>query len=97
MSAKLRPYAAPATLIFLAVMVALAVVGGTAVGGAGAQASQVSCGDRITADTTLQQDLVNCPNHGIVIGADGVTLDLNAHLVDGDGPGRRLQRTGGAM
>lgn len=85
MSAKLRPYAAPATLIFLAVTVALAVVGATAVGGAGAQASQVSCGDRITADTTLQQDVVNCPNHGIVIGADGITLDLNGHLVDGDG------------
>ena len=85
MSAKLRPYAAPATLIFLAVMVALAVVGATAVGGAEAQASLVSCGDRITADTTLQQDLVNCPNHGIVIGADGITLELNGHLVDGDG------------
>jgi parallel beta-helix repeat protein len=85
MSANLRPYAAPATLIFLAVMVALAVVGATAVGGGRAPASQVSCGDRITADTTLQQDLVNCPNHGIVIGADGITLDLNGHLVDGDG------------
>jgi parallel beta-helix repeat protein len=85
MSANLRPYAAPATLIFLAVMVALAVVGATAVGGGRALASQVSCGDRITADTTLQQDLVNCPNHGIVIGADGITLDLNGHLVDGDG------------
>jgi parallel beta-helix repeat protein len=85
MSAKLRPYAAPATLIFLAVMGALAVVGATAVGGAGAQASLVSCGDRITADTTLQQDLLNCPNHGIVIGADGITLNLNGHLVDGDG------------
>jgi len=45
----------------------------------------VSCGDTITADTTLQQDLVNCPNRGIEIGADGVTLDLNGHLVDGDG------------
>jgi len=84
MSAKLRPYAAPATLISVAVMVAFAVVGATAVGGGQARASQVSCGDTITADTTLQQDLVNCPNRGIEIGADGVTLDLNGHLVDGD-------------
>jgi parallel beta-helix repeat protein len=85
MPANLRPYAAPATLVSLAVLVAFAVVGATAVGGGPVLASQVSCGERITADTTLQQDLVNCPNHGIVIAADGITLDLNGHLVDGDG------------
>jgi parallel beta-helix repeat protein len=66
-------------------LVAFALPGATAVGGGRARASQVSCGDRITADTTLEQDLVNCPNHGIVIAADGITLDLNGHLVDGDG------------
>jgi large repetitive protein len=85
MPANLRPYAAAATLISLAVLVAFAVVGATAASGGGAVASQVSCGERITADTTLQQDLVNCPNHGIVIAADGITLDLNGHSVDGDG------------
>jgi parallel beta-helix repeat protein len=85
MPANLRPYFAPATLVSLAVVVAFAVVAATAVGGGRALASQVSCGERITADTTLQQDLVNCPNHGIVIAADGITLDLNGHLVDGDG------------
>ena len=66
-------------------LVAFALAGATAVGGGRAWASQVSCGETITADTTLEQDLVNCPNHGIVIGADGITLDLNGHLVDGDG------------
>jgi parallel beta-helix repeat protein len=85
MPAELRRYAAPATLISAAVMVGFAVVGATAVGDGRARASQASCGDRITADTTLEQDLINCPNHGIVIAADGVTLDLNGHLVDGDG------------
>src|SRR5215216_240093 len=85
MPAELRRYSAPATLISAALMVAFALVGATAVGDGRARASQVSCGDRITADTTLDTDLVNCPNHGIVIGADGVTLDLNSHLVDGDG------------
>jgi parallel beta-helix repeat protein len=69
----------------LVLLVAFALAGATAVGGGRARASQVSCGETITADTTLQQDLVNCPNHGIVIGADGITLDLNGHLVDGDG------------
>jgi parallel beta-helix repeat protein len=83
--AKLRPYAGPATLASLAVIVTFAVAGPVAVGGGRALASQVSCGDTITADTTLDTDLVNCPNHGIVIGADGITLDLNGHLVDGDG------------
>jgi parallel beta-helix repeat protein len=46
---------------------------------------RLSCGDTITADTTLETDLVGCPNHGIVIGADGVTLDLGGHVIEGDG------------
>jgi len=66
--------------------VALLLMGCCLAFGAGpASANHVSCGDRITADTTLDTDLVNCPNHGIVIAADDVTLDLNGHLVDGDG------------
>jgi parallel beta-helix repeat protein len=74
------------TRLLVAVLVAGVVAcGATAVGGGRALASHVSCGDTITADTTLDSDLVNCPNHGIVIGADGITLDLNGHLVDGDG------------
>ena len=50
-----------------------------------AKASHVSCGETITADTTLDGDLLDCPNNGVVIGADGVTLDLNGHRIDGDG------------
>jgi hypothetical protein len=50
-----------------------------------ASASHVDCGDTITADTTLDSDLVDCPNNGIVIGADSITLDLNGHTIDGDG------------
>ena len=50
-----------------------------------AYASHVSCGDEITADTTLDSDLVDCPNNGVVIGADDITLDLNGHTIDGDG------------
>jgi hypothetical protein len=46
---------------------------------------QPKCGDTITTDTTLHKDLVDCPNNGIVIGADNITLDLNGHLIDGDG------------
>jgi parallel beta-helix repeat protein len=48
---------------------------------------QLSCGDTITTDTTLHKDLVDCPNNGIVIGADNVTLDLNGHTIDGAASG----------
>jgi parallel beta-helix repeat protein len=66
------------TFLALAAAVMLAVPGGDAT------ASHVSCGDTITADTTLDSDLVDCPNNGIVIGADDITLDLNGHMIDGD-------------
>jgi hypothetical protein len=41
----------------------------------------LACGQVITADTTLQSDLVDCPGDGIVIGAHGIRLDLNGHTV----------------
>jgi nitrous oxidase accessory protein NosD len=50
-----------------------------------ASASPVSCGDTITTDTKLHHNLTNCPNNGIVIGANNITLDLNGHRIDGDG------------
>ena len=68
----------------IAVSAALGL-GGLALGASEASAGQVSCGDTITADTTLLGDLVNCPNNGIVIGADDITLDLDGHRIDGDG------------
>jgi parallel beta-helix repeat protein len=45
----------------------------------------IACGDTITADATLDRDLTDCPSNGIVIGADGITLDLNGHTISGDG------------
>ena len=78
-------HAAPATLVSLAVVLALAVAGLlVALSGAKAASNQLSCGDTITTDTTLHHNLVNCPNNGIIIGADDVTLDLNYHTVHGD-------------
>ena len=66
-------------------VVALAVAVVMAFGGGSADAANVKCGDTITTDTTLHKDLVNCPNDGLLIGADDVTLDLNGHTIDGDG------------
>ena len=69
----------------LSAVLSLAVAGIIALSGGEALASHISCGGTITADATLDSDLVNCPNNGIVIAADGVELDLNGHLIDGDG------------
>ena len=97
MSGRLRPQGAPTTVVSLAVILALAVVGLVALSSAStarsrgsrtrqsAAAKQPKCGDTITKDTTLRKDLVDCPNNGILIGADGVNLDLNGHVIDGDG------------
>ena len=84
MPAKIRPRAVPATLVASAVIVVLVWAAVLASSGAEA-ASDVGCGDTITTDTTLDHNLVNCPNNGLVIGADNVTLDLNYHTIDGDG------------
>lgn len=48
-------------------------------------ASHVGCGAVITQDTTLDSNIGPCASHGIIVGADGVTLDLNGHYVSGVG------------
>jgi parallel beta-helix repeat protein len=49
-----------------------------------AKASHVSCGDVLTADTTLDSDLT-CTGNGLVIGASGIHVDLGGHTITGDG------------
>ena len=51
-----------------------------------AAANHVGCGDVITQDTTLDSDLIDCPENGLVVGASDVTLDLGGHTVDGIDP-----------
>ena len=81
------------------VVAAMTVAAGLAVT-APAQAAVLTCGQTITEDTILENDLGPCPNHGIVVGADGITLDLNGHQVVGTAAGRDgagiyiLNRTG---
>ena len=60
-----------------------------------AAATHVLCGDTIVADTVLDSDLIDCPANGIVVGADGVTLDLAGHTVDGTGRGHGISHDGG--
>jgi parallel beta-helix repeat protein len=62
-----------------------------------ALATTVVCGQLITQDTKVSNDLLDCPDDGLVIGADNVKLDLGGHLIDGDGlsGGNGIANTGG--
>jgi parallel beta-helix repeat protein len=44
---------------------------------------QPVCGQTITESTTLTADLGPCPNFGLIIGADGIVLDLGGHRIFG--------------
>ena len=68
-----------------ALLVAGALSLALAPGAQPAKPVHVGCGETITADTTLDNDLLDCPNNGIVIGADNITLDLNGHTIVGNG------------
>ena len=51
--------------------------------------AEISCGQTITEDTTLVEDLA-CPpgtESAIVIGASNITLDLGGHVLSGYAPG----------
>ena len=54
---------------------------------ADALARHVECGDRVTRDVRLDDDLVNCRGNGLMVAADGITIDLGGHVVDGIGRG----------
>ena len=45
----------------------------------------IVCGDTITTNTTLTADIGPCAQDGLIIGADGITLDLNGHSISGLG------------
>jgi parallel beta-helix repeat protein len=85
MSANPRPRLARVMFVVLALIVTVTVVALVTSSGAAGAAKQPNCGDTITTDTTLRKDLVNCPNNGIIIAADHITLNLNGHRIDGDG------------
>lgn len=44
----------------------------------------IGCGAVLTANTTLTTDLVGCVGDGLVVGSDGITVNLNGHVVSGD-------------
>ncbi|HET9443740.1 MAG TPA: right-handed parallel beta-helix repeat-containing protein [Acidimicrobiales bacterium] len=68
----------------LAAAAAAGAVLGAGVAGPAA-AADVGCGTVVTADTTLTADVGPCRGPGLVVGADGVVLDLGGHQVFGTG------------
>lgn len=82
----------------LTVAATLTVLSAVAIGsGEVAEAAEPDCGTLITEDTVLTADVGPCGDtvtepgdhipggHGLVIGADDVTLDLNGHTIFGHG------------
>jgi parallel beta-helix repeat protein len=51
--------------------------------GAGLAKTAVVCGQVITQNTKVSNDLVDCPGDGLVIGAANIKLDLGGHTIDG--------------
>ncbi|MEW6328674.1 MAG: PKD domain-containing protein, partial [Candidatus Micrarchaeota archaeon] len=44
-----------------------------------------SCGDTITLNATLSNNLLDCPRRGLTIGADNITLDCGGYSIIGNG------------
>jgi len=51
--------------------------------------SAVACGDTITEDTTLTQNL-SCFGNGLIITGDDIVLDCNGHSIQGDSTGNDI-------
>jgi parallel beta-helix repeat protein len=54
----------------------------------------VFCNQVITKSIAVQNDLVDCVWDGLVVGANGVTIDLNGHTIDGKGIAAGIRNDG---
>jgi len=68
----------------LVLAVSIALLASAGLVGSG-WAVPIVCGDTITVSTTLTADIGPCAQDGLIIGADGITLDLNGHRISGLG------------
>ena len=68
------------------------MIGITAVGSAADPAdaivpARVECGQVLVVSTIVANDLGECQEHGLVVGAPGISIDLGGHTIDGKGLG----------
>ena len=54
----------------------------------------VACGDVVTTDVVLDADLVCSGTHGIVVGADGIAIDMNGFTIRNLRPTITMSRWG---
>jgi parallel beta-helix repeat protein len=73
--------------------VACFILGTTLVGTAAGDT--LACGSVITTDTTLSADIGPCDGIGLVVDADGITIDLGGHSVTGNAVARSTGPSGG--
>jgi parallel beta-helix repeat protein len=65
-----------------------------AVAAPAARADTVTCGEVLHASTTVTNSLVGCAGDGLVIGAPGIDVNLNGHVIQGVGLGTGVRNSG---
>jgi parallel beta-helix repeat protein len=68
----------------LAVVVMTALIAVTP--GAAEPAPVLGCGSVVTTSVTLTADITGCTGDGLVVGRDGITIDLGVHRISGSDP-----------
>ena len=74
------PIRALRTLVTAAAAFALLVI---AAAPSQAAAGTPSCGDTIATSVRLTSDVLGCTSAGLVVGAAGITINLNGHTLGG--------------
>src|SRR5688572_28717637 len=71
-------------LLLTAAAVALTATAVAAPGSRAAEPGQVlGCGSVVTTNVTLTADITGCTGDGLVVGRDGITIDLGRHRLSG--------------
>src|SRR5690349_13461336 len=53
--------------------------------GAAGRLVTLACGQTVTVSVTLAADLTGCNGDGLVVGANGISINLNGHRITGTG------------